>query len=63
VGRLIEVRNVVNLPAALMVPAGDLLLFHATGGRIQSGAAMTNLSSFMAGTLIDDGKVLSAVGA
>jgi hypothetical protein len=39
VGRLIEVRNVVDLPGALVVQVGDLLLFRATGGRIQSGAA------------------------
>ncbi len=57
-GRLIEVRNVVDLPAALVVQVGDLLLFRATGGRIQSGAAVTNLGSFMAGTLTDDGEVL-----
>jgi hypothetical protein len=63
VGRLIEVRNVVDLPAALVVPAGDLLLFRTTGGRVQSGASVTNLGSFMAGTFTGDGQVLSAVGA
>jgi hypothetical protein len=63
VGRLIEVRNVVDLSSVLVVQVGDLLLFRATGGRIQSGAAVTNLGSFMAGTLTDDGEVLSAVGA
>ena len=62
-GRLIEVRNVVDLPAVLVVQVGDLLLFRATGGRIQSGAAVTKLGSFMAGTLTDDGEVLSAVVA
>jgi hypothetical protein len=63
VGRLIEVRSVVDLSSVLVVQVGDLLLFRATGGRVQSGAAVTNLGSFVAGTLTGDGEVLSAVGA
>jgi hypothetical protein len=62
-GRLVEVRGVVDLPAELVVQVGDLLLFRATGGRIQSGTGVTNLGSFVAGTLSSDGQVLSAVGA
>jgi hypothetical protein len=62
-GRLIEVRRVVALPAELVVQVGDLLLFRATGGRVQSGAGVTNLGSFVAGTLTNDGQVLSAMGA
>ena len=50
-GRLIEVRRVVDLPAELVVRVGDLLLFRATGGRVQSGAGVTNLGSFVAGAL------------
>jgi hypothetical protein len=62
-GRLIEVRRVVDLPAELVVQVGDLLLFRATGGCVQSGAGLTNLGSFVAGSLTGDGKVLSAAGA
>jgi hypothetical protein len=62
-GRLIELRRVVDLPAELVVQVGDLLLFRATGGRVQSGAGVTNLGSYIAGTLTDDGQVLSALGA
>ena len=62
-GRLIEVQRVVDLPPELIVQVGDLLLFRATGGRVQSGAGVTNLGSFVAGSLTEDGKVLSAVGA
>jgi hypothetical protein len=62
-GRLIEVRRVVDLPAELVVQVGDLLLFRATGGRVQSGVGVTHLGSFVAGALTGDGKVVSAVGA
>jgi hypothetical protein len=62
-GRLIEVRRVADLPSELFVQVGDLLLFHATGGRVQSGPGLTNLGSFIAGTLTGDGQVVSAVGA
>jgi hypothetical protein len=60
---LIEVRRVVDLPAELVVQVGDLLLFRATGARVQSGAGLTNLGSFVAGSLTGDGQVLSAAGA
>jgi hypothetical protein len=62
-GRLIEVQRVVDLPPELIVQVGDLLLFRATGGRVESGAGVTNIGSFVAGSLTEDGKVLSAVGA
>ena len=62
-GRLIEVRRVVDLPAELVVQVGDLLLFRATGGRVQSGAGVTHLGSFVAGALTGDGEVVSAMGA
>jgi hypothetical protein len=62
-GRLIEVRHVVDLPAELVVQVGDLLLFRATGGRVQSGVGVTNLGSFMAGTLTSEGLVISAAGS
>jgi hypothetical protein len=62
-GRLIEMGRVVDLPAELVVQVGDLLLFRATGGRVQSGTAVTILGSFVAGTVTDDGQVLSAMGA
>jgi hypothetical protein len=62
-GRLIEVPRVVDLPAEFVVQVGDLLLFRATGGLVQSGAGVINLGSFVAGTLTSDGQVLSAAGA
>jgi hypothetical protein len=62
-GRLIEVRRVVDLPAELVVQVGDLLLFRATGGCVESGAGLTNLGSFVAGSLTGDGQVLAAAGA
>jgi hypothetical protein len=63
VARLIEVRGVVDLPPELVVQVGDVLLFRATGGIIRSGAGVTTLGSFVAGTLTGDGLVLSPVGA
>jgi hypothetical protein len=62
-GRLIEVRRAVDLPAELVVQVGDLLLFRTTGGRVQSGTGVTNLGSFIASSLTGDGQVVSAVGA
>src|ERR1700737_169419 len=62
-GGLIEVRGVVDLPAELVVQVGDLLLFRATGGRVQSGTGVINLGSFVAGTLTGDGQILSSAGA
>jgi hypothetical protein len=62
-GRLIEVPRVVDLPAEVVVQVGDLLVFRATGGRVQSGVGLINLGSFVAGTLTSDGRVLSAIGA
>jgi hypothetical protein len=62
-GRLIEVQRVVDLPPELVVQVGDLLLFRATGGRVRSGAGVINIGSFVAGSLTQDGNVVSAVGA
>jgi hypothetical protein len=62
-GRLIEVQCVVDLPAELVVQVGDLLLFRATGARVHSGVGLTNLGSFIAGSLTAEGEVLSAAGA
>lgn len=62
-GRLIEVPHIGDLPAELIVQVGDLLLFRATGGRVQSGAGLANLGSFVAGAMTSDGRVVSALGA
>src|SRR5208283_4095440 len=62
-GRLIEVPHIGDLPAEVVVQVGDLLLFRATGGRVQSGAGLVALGSFVAGVIASDGRTISAMGA
>jgi hypothetical protein len=61
--RLIEIQSGQRLPAKLNIRVGDALLFHATGGQVQSGApVMEALGPFSASALSDVGEVLTALG-
>jgi hypothetical protein len=65
VGRLIEFRaDGVTLPPSLTVEVGDVLVFGATGGHVRSGAdAVEFMGAFQTGILIDDGRILTPMGA
>jgi hypothetical protein len=65
VGRLIEFRaDAGTLPPRLTVEVGDLLVFGATGGHVQSGAdAVELMGAFQTGVLADDGRILTPTGA
>jgi hypothetical protein len=63
-GRLIEVQNVQALPPSLTLRVGDLLIFGATGGHVQSGADVVEiLGPFFPGVMGNNGKILSPMGA
>ncbi|MDZ7961265.1 MAG: hypothetical protein RMY34_25855 [Aulosira sp. DedQUE10] len=63
-GRLIEVQNVQALPPSLTLRVGDLLIFGATGGHVQSGADIVEiLGPFFPGVMGNNGKILSPIGA
>ncbi|MFC7738192.1 hypothetical protein ACFQX4_20730 [Roseomonas sp. GCM10028921] len=62
-GRLIDVVSIKDLPPAVMLQVGDLLLVRATGGRVLEGAeTLQALGSFGAAALAPDGQVLAATG-
>lgn len=63
-GRLIEVQHTQALPPSLTLRVGDLLIFAATGGHVQSGADVVEiLGPFLPGLLGDNGEILSPMGA
>jgi hypothetical protein len=63
-GRLIEVSRAQGFPAHISIKVGDMLVFKASGGRVQSGSdAIEILGPFVPGALGDDGKVLSPMGS
>ncbi len=62
-GRLIDVASIRDLPPAVTLQAGDLLLVRATGGRVLEGAeTLQALGTFGAAALAPDGQVLAAAG-
>jgi hypothetical protein len=62
--RLIEVQDVRQCALPLLLRAGDLLLFHATGGRILSRSGVVEmLGPFNQGLVSPDGSVLTPMGA
>jgi hypothetical protein len=62
-GRLIDVQQGQALPARLTLRVGDLLMFSATGGRVQSGADVIELlGHFLPGVLADNDDILSPAG-
>jgi len=63
-GRLIEMQTDQDLPPSLVVSAGDLLVFEASGGHVRSGAeAVELLGAFLRSVVGNDGRVLSPQGA
>ena len=61
--RLIEVQDARVCPSPLTVSLGDVLLFRATGGRIQSGGDVVELlGPFLPAVLGDDGNILTPMG-
>ena len=61
--RLIEIQAGQALPRALAVRAGDLLVFEASGGRVDSGAGCVELLGAFLRGVVGDGRVLSPEGA
>ncbi len=60
--RLIEVQNAQGA-SPLKVQPGDMLLFHAIAGRVQSGGDVVKpLGTFISAILINDGTVLTPAG-
>ena len=63
-GRLIEIQQTQDLPPSLTIQVGDVLLFGATGGHVQSGADVVKiLGPFLTGILGDNGQIMSPMGA
>jgi hypothetical protein len=63
-GRLIEVETARGIPSSLALQMGDVLLFKATGGHVQSGEDVVEmLGVFLLATLGDNDKILTPMGA
>ena len=63
-GRLIEIQAGQNLPTSLAVRCGDLLVFDASGGHVQSGfESVELLGVYLKSLLVDGNQVLSPIGA
>ena len=62
--RLIEVQNPQAVSSSLALQVGDVLLFNATGGHVQSGDHVVEmLGAFLLAILGDDGEILTPMGA
>ncbi|HEX8350315.1 MAG TPA: hypothetical protein VF598_10165 [Hymenobacter sp.] len=62
--RLIEMENLLDLPARVRLEVGDVLLFPASGGRVQNGTeSLAFLGAFLPGLLQPGGEILSPMGA
>ena len=63
-GRLIEVQNLQGFPSSLTLKVGDVLVFGATGGHVQSGADVVEiLGPFLPGVMGKNSEILSPMGA
>jgi hypothetical protein len=63
-GRLIEVQDAQKCPSSLTLHSGDMLLFHASGGRVGSGGNVVEmLGPFLQAVLGDHGNILAPMGA
>jgi hypothetical protein len=63
-GRLIEVQDAQKCPSSLTLRTGDMLLFHASGGRVGSGGNIVEmLGPFLQAVLGDHGNILAPMGA
>ena len=60
--RLIEIPEVPTCPSPLAVRTGDVVMFRAAGGRIQSGAAVELLGPFVPGEVGTEGDILTPMG-
>jgi hypothetical protein len=62
-GRLIEVQDVRTCPSQMTVRLGDVLLFHAVGGRVRSGRETVRLLGvFFSSVLGNNGQILTPIG-
>ena len=62
-GRLIEVEDARTCPSPLVVQAGDVLLFHASGGHVRSGADVVDLLPPLVSAVVGtNGRVLTPAG-
>lgn len=62
--RLIEVPDAEKCASDLPLQVGDMLLFHASGGRIGSGGdAVEILGPYLEAIVGEDGNVLTPMGA
>ncbi|SRR6266404_5433430 len=62
--RLIEIQHVQDIPANLTLKLGDVLLFRATGGWVQSDTEIIEiLGHFLSGVLANNGELLFPAGA
>ena len=63
-GRLIEIQQVQDAPSSLALEVGDVVLFKASGGHVQSGAGVVEmLGAFLSAILGDNGTILTPMGA
>lgn len=63
-GRLIEIQQAQGFPPSLTLKVGDVLMFGATGGHVQSGADVVEiLGPFVPGIMGANGAILSPMGA
>lgn len=61
--RLIEIQQANDLPSALTIKAGDVLVFGATGGHVRAGVGVVEvLGHYLPAVLGDNGQVLAPQG-
>ena len=62
--RLVEIQHGQDIPASLTVKSGDVLLFRATGGRVQPDTEVVEIiGHFLSGVLANNGELLFPAGA
>jgi hypothetical protein len=62
--RLIEVQNPQSVSSGMVLKVGDVLLFRATGGHVQSGAEVVQMvGAFVPAILGDNASILTPMGA
>ena len=61
--RILEVARARDLPAHVLIGAGDVLVFRAVGGLVRAGADLLDvLGPFRPGVMAPDGTVMSPEG-
>lgn len=62
--RLIEIQKVRDISGEMSLHVGDVLLFKATGGHVQSGGEVVELlGAFLPSVLGEKGEILTPAGA